>query len=255
MFSSDCRKNEKIDTLSSDNKRLRCERDSAEDTLHQEQRALRDSQQRADEKLSNMELLLATRDTALKMQERATEQLEEENIKLYEKCRILRNISRELEGTMKSREKRAVMRLIDDLAAVAKRKYEDIGETATDESEDRPTGSLGDPLPRLTPASSAETLPMLPRSELPTPEGEPRVMQPTSPAPALPQLPVPEPASTNAARDGGASSASYSSDSDTEKANDDKSQGPTATAEATEAQAALLEAPAAEAIEPGDIVV
>ena len=96
MFSSDCRKNEKIDTLSSDNKRLRCERDSAEDTLHQEQRALRDSHQWADEKLSNMELLLATRDTALKMQERATEQLEEENIKLYEKCRIQRNISRQI---------------------------------------------------------------------------------------------------------------------------------------------------------------
>ena len=37
-----------------------------------------------------MELLLATRGAALKMQERATEQLEDENTKLYEKCRVLR---------------------------------------------------------------------------------------------------------------------------------------------------------------------
>ena len=181
MCSSD-RKNEKIDNLSSDNKRLRSERDNAEDTLHKEQRALRDSQQRADEKLSNMELLLATRDTALKMQERATEQLEEENTKLYEKCRILRNISRELEGTMKAREKRAVMRLIDDLAAVAKRKYDDIGETPADDSDDR---SIIPPQPprrqigaTATP-SSAETLPMLPLPQrFPTPLGVPTAMAP-----------------------------------------------------------------------------
>jgi hypothetical protein len=254
MCSSD-RKNDKIDALSSDNKRLRCERDNVEDTLHKEQRALRDSQQRADEKLSNMELLLATRDTALKMQERATEQLEEENTKLYEKCRILRNISRELEGTMKAREKRAVMRLIDDLAAVAKRKYEDIEETSTEDPEDRSIIPPQPPLPRqigtTAASSSVETLPMLPsHQELPTPAGVPTVMQPTSPAPTLLPLPAPEPASTN--RDDGASSASYSSDSDTERANDDKHQEPTANAEA---RATLLEAPAATAIEPGDVVV
>ena len=199
MCSSD-RKNEKIDNLSSDNKRLRSERDNAEDTLHKEQRALRDSQQRADEKLSNMELLLATRDTALKMQERATEQLEEENTK--------------------AREKRAVMRLIDDLAAVAKRKYDDIGETPADDSDDR---SIIPPQPprRQTGAtatsSSAETLPMLPSPQgFPTPVGVPTAMAPamapTSPVPVLPAA-----SGIPAVNDGNFSPSSYSDDSDTEK--------------------------------------
>ena len=149
---------------------------------------MRDEKARADEKLSNMELLLATRDTALKMQERATEQLEDENTKLYEKCRILRNISRELEATMKAREKNAIMRLIDDLAAVAKRKYDDIGgETGDRAAEGRP---VLPPQPLLlgrhaasTGSSSAETLPMLPQphQDFPTPVGEAAALAPTSP--------------------------------------------------------------------------
>ena len=239
------RKNEKIDNLSSDNKRLRTERDNAEDTLHKEQRALRDSQQRADEKLSNMELLLATKDTALKMQERATEQLEDENTKLYEKCRILRNVARELESTMKSREKRAVMRLIDDLAAVAKRKYDDIGGAAgAEDSEDRP-------VPRhsaaSTASSSAETLPMLPsqpRQDFPTPLGAPAAIAPTSPPAQVPVVAVLD------VHD--ASGDSYS-ESDTERPADAPE-----TADVVGAELAVAPSPAAEASQttgPGELTI
>ena len=201
--------------------------------------------------MSNMELLLATRDTALKMQERATEQLEDENTKLYEKCRILRNISRELEATMKDREKRAVMRLIDDLAAVARKKYHDIGgEAGTEESEDRPVLPPQPPLlarhAASTASSSAETLPMLPpqpRQDFPSPVGAPTVIAPTSPPAQVPAV--------GAIDVHDASGDSYSSDSDTEKHPPD---APEAT-DAVGAEPAEAPSPAAEAtaaIAPGE---